>query len=161
MGIVAGLLVVAGVVVYLSRPKEPEHAGRTLSSWIDQYRLYSQTHSVEALMKYRPKVVEAEKAIRSIGTNGIPVLLKKLKAPDAPYKTSLNNFLDRQSLIGFRFTEAQQERSRADYGFEVLGAAGAPAIPRLQELAASTNLQVRNTAVYILEEIRRKDAQGK
>src|SRR5438876_6833658 len=66
MLVVLGCTVVAGAVVFLSRgPHQPEYEGRRLSQWIDRLALRSP-----------PASPEAEEAIRHIGTNALPWLVK-------------------------------------------------------------------------------------
>jgi HEAT repeat len=151
IGLAMVLLMLCGLGGYFTRTKEPVYQGKTLTAWIVQYHRYSNAHSEEALQEFKPKVVEAEKAIRAIGTNAIPFLLQKLTAKNSRPIMAMNELLDRQSLISFRFSDAQWERTWAYEGFEALGEAGRPACPELFELLNDPNPQVRYLALEILQ----------
>jgi hypothetical protein len=137
-------------VVCFTRRNEPSYQGKTLTAWIDQYRTYSQADTVEAWKEFEPKVLEAEKAIGNISTNGIPFLLKKLTTPESRFNDFMNRFLNRQSFLPFRFRDAELERRRAVEGFRALGEVGRPACPELAKLLHDPNPQVRFSASVIL-----------
>src|SRR5271169_5495899 len=65
-----GLVVVLFVLVW-PREREPEYKGRPLSKWIASY---TAKYPDESSPEYR----EAAEAVRQIGTNAIPCLLKWL-----------------------------------------------------------------------------------
>ena len=71
-------LVLAAVVWAISRDREPTYDGRTLSKWIE---LAGRENT------------EAREAIRRMGTNTFPVILKWLCYKPAPWKTKVLNRL--------------------------------------------------------------------
>src|SRR5690349_17412541 len=79
--ITVGILLagVLGLVIWrAARPREPVYEGRTLSRWLDHH-----VASTAARPPYgTPGWKEADKALRTIGTNAIPTLLQMLRAKD-------------------------------------------------------------------------------
>ncbi len=73
--VIATLLVVviAGVVIYSSGPKEPSYNGRSLSYWLDEWG-----------KSYNDRTNPATVAIREIGSNGVPILLARLSEDESP-----------------------------------------------------------------------------
>src|SRR5437762_2441235 len=76
-GLLLGVALVAvGVVVVLSRSGEPAYGGRRLSEWVDGYAT-------------RYPNSESDEAIRQIGTNAIPYLLKWIQYETPGWKSAL------------------------------------------------------------------------
>ena len=78
------VLVLAGVfvVVCSSREREPEYGGKRLSEWVDRYS-----------GEFGDLTWEADRAIRQIGTNGIPCLLKWLGYETPTWNRKLNRII--------------------------------------------------------------------
>src|SRR6266478_2350723 len=82
-GILLAILLVAlagGVGWLLLRPREPVYQAKPLSAWLEQYygsnlTLITDTNS--------PARLEAENAIRQIGTGGLPLLLRLISTRDS------------------------------------------------------------------------------
>jgi hypothetical protein len=73
--LILGVLVLAGVLVALSkREREPEYGGKRLSEW------------VLALPPSPTGGTDAELALRSIGTNAVPFLLKWIDYEPAAWR---------------------------------------------------------------------------
>ncbi|MBL9173004.1 MAG: HEAT repeat domain-containing protein [Verrucomicrobiales bacterium] len=113
------------------------HEGRTLEQWTAEAeranRLrFSSTTAVEDLER-------ARKAIRAIGTNGVPELLSLLNAPrDLGISDRVANFLATNlPSFGIAIRNPSQRWIQGIRGFEALGEAAAPWIPEL--VAATTN----------------------
>ena len=85
---------------------EPSYANKSLSTWLKAYQDAQSGSAAER---------QSQQALRSIGTNGIPYLLKMLAQDD------LNT---------------QQAAANT---FEVLGPIGAPAVPQLAKMLTDTN----------------------
>ena len=79
--VVAVIFVGAIALVWQSsEPPEPMFEGRPLSSWMDHH-----VPSSAANPPYNsPGWLKAHEAIRAIGTNGIPTLLRMIRAKDLP-----------------------------------------------------------------------------
>jgi len=67
--------IVVSLKVYCWRDEEPEYGGRTLSQWAVQYE--QEYHGTIASQK-SPETTGAANAIRSIGTNAIPHLIRMM-----------------------------------------------------------------------------------
>lgn len=104
---VLSLLALATMLGALSAPSaEPKYQGRSLSKWLATYR-DAGTDS--------PEEKRASEAVRAIGTNGIPDLLRMLTSDDMQVQMDAKN------------------------GFSILGPIATPAVPALAKLLASTN----------------------
>src|SRR6185436_9207850 len=94
IGLVAVIVVAIGAVVFWPRPKEPEYQGKKLSEWLEICRY-------DRLPKYgNPAVPEeqlrvAVKAIRQIGTNALPWLMRWAFYKPSIWKTKSLAALDR------------------------------------------------------------------
>jgi HEAT repeat protein len=85
---------------------EPKYQGRSLSKWLSTYRDAGTDTTEEK---------RAAEAVRAIGTNGIPNLLRMLTNDDLQVQMDAKN------------------------GFTILGPTAAPAVPVLATLLATTN----------------------
>ena len=65
--------------------REPRYAGRSLTIWLLEYDAWrEEPPKYPELQLPDPGMPEAYEAIRRIGTNGIPTLLRMLQSPDTP-----------------------------------------------------------------------------
>ena len=116
---VGGIL--AFSALYMLNSREPAHQGRPLTEWLaDLDRHVSPSQSRKA-----------EEAIRCIGTNALPQLLRMLQTRDSAWKRKLIELERKQSVIKLHFTTENQRHSRALAGFKTLGADAQPAVPVL------------------------------
>jgi len=130
--LIAAAVVLLGVVALLvwqsSEPPEPMFEGRPLSSWMDHH-----VASSAASPPYNsPGWHKAHEAIRTIGTNCIPTLLRMISAKDLPLpviKLLQNAQRYRWMRINYRYKISQNEE--AEYAFEILGTNGVSAVPGL------------------------------
>ena len=115
------------------RNQEPASGGKILSAWLDQYQTASGATNRARL--------DAEKAIREIGTNGIPILLRMVSKKDTT-----------ASKLFHRLPQSQWHQ-RVVTGFAVLHAAGTPALQPLESLLTRKNIDVQICAARCLAEI--------
>jgi HEAT repeats len=131
IGIVTGLLL-AGVVGFLLwRPREarePVFEGRPLTSWLDHHVAAS-----DARPPYNsPGWKKADEALRVIGTNGIPTLLKMIQAKDPPpIVVKMLAMARRHGLLRRNYRYAEPRQREAEYAFRMLGTNAANAVPEL------------------------------
>jgi len=80
--LIAVVLVVGGVLVavFAGREREPEYGGRRLSEWVDE------------LPESRDGA--PEKAVRNIGTNGLPFLMKWMLYETPAWKSKVYHFVN-------------------------------------------------------------------
>src|SRR5690349_2274165 len=91
------LLMVGWVALYQGRSREPRYQNRTLSQWLEVY----QRASVRTMSDTNAPAMLANsaEAVKQIGTNAIPVLLKMIRAHDSSLAHNTKLLLRKQSLI--------------------------------------------------------------
>jgi len=124
------LIAVLGFAPWLLlRPDpEPTYQGKPLTDWCYQYAGNSFLDSNTELQK------QAETAIRTIGTNAIPTLLRMLQARDSKFKLMLMQLSQKQHVVNINWKTAQIQHDIARVGFSVLGSDGKSAVPALLEI---------------------------
>ncbi|MDB6067029.1 MAG: HEAT-like repeat protein [Pedosphaera sp.] len=124
-----GLLLVGAVggVAWLAlRPGEPMYKGKRLSVWLKVY------DSAAGYKPYSPaRQKEADDAIRSIGTNAIPTLLRRIRAKDSASTLWLVSLAEKQRVFKVKFRYAWILHVEGKNGFRALGAGGKDAVPEL------------------------------
>jgi HEAT repeat protein len=142
---VSGLsaLIIAGCVIF-SPSKQPVYQNRTLDSWLEDF---DRNPSKTGQQSYN-----ASQAVRGIGTNAIPHLLRMLKAEDSSLKLSLVKAAKGQSIVPIRFTPANIKIHRALVGVTALGRQATETYPILTNLA-SRNPEMANEAVPALSSL--------
>ena len=138
--ILLGALVLGALAWRAVHPPGLSYQGRPLIAWLHQF------NEADDLAARR----EAGEAVQHIGTNGIPILLGMIALKEAPSKLREVPWLERQQMLKLPFLSPDEERHLAVSGFELLGPQGHSAVPALVQLAASTNLNVRNLALRSL-----------
>ena len=134
VAVVLLLVIVAGLIAYQSlREREPVYAGKSLRAWLREYD------------GSWPRSTAAEAAIRQIGTNAIPTLLKILCEKNSISTSKLGDFWGRhisrhRSLPtwvrypGWYLALTGNRNSLATVGFKVLGADAQQAVPALIQI---------------------------
>jgi hypothetical protein len=135
ISIVVAVLFLGILAITLFLDREPRYQGRTLTQWVDDWiriesRDFPSQDDEEAIGK-------CKHAIQQIGTNAIPALLKWMQAADSPMRVKLNTVLDKQSLIKFRFPEAEHCHWRGYMGFRALRKDAMAAVTDLTKLLES------------------------
>jgi hypothetical protein len=138
--LILAVCVVALVVAALVWPRgerEPVYQGKTLSEWLRNYR--------QPVGAMKPVISsEAAYAVRHIGTNGLPFLVKWIQADQnipkwkellfvAAYRSNLKSRARGEVLE--LVAGSQLRAGRAFEGFEILGEIASPAIPDLVQIA--------------------------
>jgi HEAT repeat protein len=117
------------VIAYHSR--EPDYGGKSLSQWLEPYTTHPRTT--------RP-TPEAVEALRNIGTNAIPYLLKWICYEKPPWRRAVDRLWPKiPSRLRPLVNEHQTQRAFAALnGFRILGNQAKPATPELVRLANAT-----------------------
>jgi hypothetical protein len=131
--VILGVVACIATVLLLSH-REPRQNGRTLSQWLRILRASDTTAEQREV---------AAKAIREIGADGLPLLLRRATSTESPLAARLRAFLIRSgtSLAPARlhkWAHAPLDQTRANeakLGFVILGSQAAPAIPALTKIA--------------------------
>jgi hypothetical protein len=123
--------------------QEPGYQGKKLSEWLEIARNPEFDHSRQQ--------ADAEAAVRSIGTNALPLLLKWVNY--APARSQVMSQLQEWKLLRhLRYLQLPLRPTKRDEkqftvaikGFEILGPLAGPAAPRLRKIAADGNLRGRD-----------------
>jgi len=128
---IAGGLVALTALVLFASTREPRYHGRALSQWL---AIESDSLFVKTVGN-----VEAEDAVRHIGTNALPYLVRWLDAENC-WRTKLHDGIQRwprplQPHFLMQSLQHCQRHEHAVAGFFVLRSEAAPVIPQLQRLA--------------------------
>ena len=122
--IVAGFLLWEGL-----HEREPTYKGLPLSEWLAP-PVY--TGSLK-YMDLHARTDEADKAVRQIGSNAVPVLIRMLRAKDSAFADRLRNLAGH--FMRIPYISAYEWNQRAMHGFAVLGAQAESAVPALIDIA--------------------------
>src|SRR5437660_1515372 len=127
--VVIGLLAIVGLLARaVLTPREPEYQGKPLSVWLEGY-------DWNAGPSYTTIKRDTDEAIRHIGTNAIPALLKMLRLRDSKVKKSLAALIDRQKLARIKVPPSWRDTSkttfRAMFAFVALGSSASNAVPQV------------------------------
>src|SRR5579872_6897749 len=109
----AGVMVVS-ILWGLLRRDEPTYRGKLLNAWLADLDLGEAAEPSE-------KAAEAVRAIRVIGTNSFPWLIKMLRADEPIWRRAAIEFNSKQGLIRLPVMPASLIRARAVEGYTALG----------------------------------------
>jgi hypothetical protein len=104
--------------------REPVYDGHTLTYWLERYQL-------DRVARVPAPGSQAVRAIRSIGTNGIPTLLRMAQAHDSSLRLKLDALAQKQHLVPIRFSREPQLKTLATDGLCLLGPTASNAVPSL------------------------------
>jgi HEAT repeat protein len=124
------IFVLSGLLWFLTRQLHPEPAyrGKPLTLWLRTYAPSSPSG------RGSPAWSEADDAVRHIGTNSIPILLKMLRASDSKLKLRLVELVQKQRLIKLHFVPATVLNIEASRAFVALGDTAKDAVPGLMKI---------------------------
>ena len=120
----ACVLVGIGLVAFWPGEREPEYQGKRLTEWL----IFRGTAKSEV------QVREAEDAVRHIGTNGLPCLIKWMSYRAPPWKEKMLHWQIFNVLpapLGQNFFRPEIQRLWALDGFRVLAPTSSEVIPEL------------------------------
>ena len=107
--------------------REPVYQGETLHYWLSDF-WPGRNPTPE-------KVEQDNLAVRQIGTNAIPILLRWISAKDGPLKQKIVAWIYRHPQVPFRLESSVDKNMLAASGFRILGKSQAgPAVPALVEI---------------------------
>ena len=75
---------------------------------------------------------DADAAVRHIGTDALPFLVRELGAKYSPTLWRLVQLFQRQSIISVRYRYPDERRSQSVGGFQALRRVAAPALPQIR-----------------------------
>lgn len=128
-----GLLI--AIAVWVWQPGEPRWAGRALSSWLSELEDVPESRFENPTLA---KHIAATEAVRSMGTNALPTLLRRLEQPAPRVWEQGLAYLEealRSRSIRCPWPDTEQRHSRRVdatlRGFFALREAATPAVPEL------------------------------
>lgn len=130
---VATLLCLVGLRIFALPAREPVCQGKPLSAWLERF---DEPFATTFLAGFEDVPQPAVDAVRSIGSNALPMLLELIQARDSRAKERLLDLLEKQSVVKFRVTPASVKQRRATLAFCGLGPMALPALPKLKKLLA-------------------------
>jgi hypothetical protein len=143
----ACVLVGIGAVAFWPGEREPEHNGKKLSEWVKAYRLRLDFDDAKTKRLIEEEQKAAEEAIRHMGTNSIPWLLRAIAYKPPVWKERLWRILDKIPIKYTRrlyhrpdFSDFLEPRLIAVIAFEILGPEAAPAVPALTQIVKDWRL---------------------
>jgi len=138
----AGFAALVAIVSVSTSKREPSYQGRLLSEWLRTWDTNSAGDSSHDTIL----APEAERAIRYIGSNAIPQLLRWISYEPSGLKEPIN-----QLAVRFRNRPIREFLARhswrasdAEIGFSVLGPQASSAVPELTRLAITSSAEGRN-----------------
>src|SRR5436190_3993435 len=125
--LVALLVVVVGGIIWLclqlAEPPEPVYKGKPLSYWFEGY-------TYKRNRQQPPTHDQADEAIRQMGTNALPILLRMLQLPNLTLKERFLAMAQTQHFIKISYAPSDRH-SQCLSGFRALGPGASNAVPRL------------------------------
>jgi HEAT repeat protein len=149
------LLALVGGIAWLAlRPGEPMYKGKRLSDWLEEYDPKAVNFIGSSyVIEYSDARKESDDAVRHIGTNAIPILLKRLQSKDAPLTDRLFALAQKQHFVTVHNVPAKLRRHQGVEGFGALGAKGSDAVPVLIKLYGKVSPECRPYIAEVLGNI--------
>ncbi len=138
-------LAAAGWLALVPRSSpEPEYKGRSLGVWLKEFDHWGGDTNAPVVL-----------ALREMGTNAIPTLVKMSLTPRTPLRSRLWWTINSRASLKNRFgeheiTTAEKLRFRAGDALSTIGPAARGAVPLLLKELANKDPYVRATAVIAL-----------
>jgi HEAT repeat protein len=98
----------------------------------------------------KPGRAEAEEAIRQMGTNVLPYLLRAVTNRDSALKTKIIELLGKQAHFRIPIPMAARHRREAEVAFHALGPAASNAVPELGQALNASDMDISGTAASAL-----------
>jgi hypothetical protein len=130
IGAVCALVSAVVLIASLNGPKEPEYQGKKLSEWIAMPIKSGSTPGTSGVVGD----AEMAGAIRAIGTNGLPFLVRWVEYETPVWKLNLAKYIPPGGTDHLTSRLVWRQETRADqalYGFLYLGKQGTAAMPTL------------------------------
>ncbi len=163
VALLAVFFVLSWPIDKILKHREPSYQGRALSNWLNQ--LSESRIPLTAPNAERRKLAEneARNAVRNIGTNAFPILMKMVTVEDSALKVRINQLTRKQSLIKFHLKTANDYHTMALAGFDALRDIATPMVPALARLLNDNNndvLNCRGGRLWFRRAVRRRGHSG-
>jgi HEAT repeat protein len=139
IGLAALLLLMVGVIAWEGlREREPVYQGKRLSVWL------------EGIASEDSISPETETAIRAMGADAVPALLKMVRVRDSTVRRALSQLSSKLEWLRLHIHPVQEIQGRAYCAFRVLGPTAKPAVPQLAKLLDDDDPEIRCVAAACL-----------
>jgi len=138
--------VIGGIGWQSLRHREPVYQGKSLSTWLEGYT--PDPKSYRPLVE-QPQWQQANAAVRGLGTNAIPSLLRMLRARDNPWKLKLVRLASNQRFIKISYVSASELNVRAAMAFGSLPDHGSNSVPELIQIYKENRSEESQSAVVL------------
>jgi len=135
-------IIVAGGVAYSLRSSEPIYQGRRLSAWLQDV---GSAYPVEAN--------QAREAVKEMGTNALPTLIRMLGTRESFLKAKLRQLSFRYPLFQRFYVPKADPPGLAWMGSRILGSRAKPAVPQLIGMLGTDDDLIRSRVASSLEAI--------
>jgi hypothetical protein len=147
------VVILVGVVEWQAlgpQQSDPLYQGRRLSVWLERYDYNAGRVTVIKAISMK----ETDEAIRQIGTNAIPLLLRRLRTRDSALKIWVMDLIRKQHFIRIKYIPARIQRLEGLMGVQALGPeARKAAVPLLLECLKNSDPTIRDYVGRALKEI--------
>jgi len=144
------------VLLFVLHPDEPAYQNRKLSSWMEdlppphfQAPLLNQGGGRIYDRMLRSKAGEAVAAVRQIGTNAVPQLIRYIRRDYDPLPQGVITWINKHKFLNLSITPVAQRRNQAYAALEELGFASIPAWTQIL-LDESLSIEKRHRAAFSL-----------
>ncbi len=130
----------------------PSYLGKPLSYWLSQYTISHRN------LTGAQQIVDAnapiDAAVRHMGTNATPTLLRMLRAKDSVLTIKLMALVRKQKVVKFDYFPASLQNSQAAWAFAALDGMDKTAVPKLVRIyeehisAASQSYAIRALGTF-------------
>ncbi len=147
------LAAVVGVVGWTTFSfREPSYQGKSVSKWLEGYS-FQPNPSIP--LRERKEWQQADRAVRYLGPNAIPTLLRALRARDAPWQLMLVRLAAKQELIRIPYrTSATELNFWGAMAFASLRETASNSVPALVQIyKENRSIDSRNAVVIALGNI--------
>ena len=127
--LVFALLLAVGIVIYLRTPAEPRYEGRTLSSWLERGTCDNLYLVMLAGEEHSQDFEETCTAVRAMGTNALPFLIKWSLERDSEAKENAVDWINQHLPNRYYVWSAGKRCYAAELGFAMLAEQAKPAWP--------------------------------
>ncbi len=148
------LVLLAGGLFWANQNKEPVYQGKRLSEWVEQYI----SGAIAEVASDRE--AEAAAAIRTMGTNCLPWLLKKFSAKPSDLTLKLDRWVSEIPVLSKFHTHTHERHTVAKICFRILGPMAKETVPFMRGILNDPmeTGSLRTDAGLILADIGGKDS---
>lgn len=151
------------MVAFWPGEREPKYNGKTLSQWLwivgtnstTDRQIINDTTNLASITNELPQVLDAVRAVRAIGTNALPYLIRwTLDSPKwrrnlaSAYYSKCPKFLNSDAVGNWIYGEDQNKFAGALVGFQIMGPDEVYAIPEMVRLLKESDSDV--TKMHVL-----------